>query len=722
MPEQQKGPDQKAPLFDLVIYGIDTGNAHFLEARAKVAKLLKVADEDVEDALGMGSRVVTAGMPEDLAQQGFNDLRALGVQCNLRPSALSGRTLSLAPMSLEREFACPRCNHEHVYQRDEQPPTICRGCGLVFAKSDRAQLESEERERMRRSLLAQQDHDAIRDLKERQQREAFERRLRMEEELRKELGLPKAMANRRALIGTAVAVLVIGIGVGIGAARLLALFGDDDKNIAADSNINRSTEAAADALDPAQNAHRIVAEIEARPSNDVARPGDLNNLSGTRSTPNGNLDALKIDALYAQQLATRTDALFAVGQVEKATQLLGQSADPSQAIRRGSAAALQRARSSGDANSVAPTFDALANTADALPEDTNTRIGDLAHVARRQLDAGLTEGATTQLERLRQWSAQPGSPAAKVEAQGEIGHLLARLGRQDEAKRSFLEANAGIGEIGDRATRLFTLVRLARAYADAGNQGAAAVLIEDATLSATRVADPEKRIDVLQRIAEFHADSGNAQAALQVTATLDNASLRADAELQLVTAFIDRNRLGAATEVADAITVPEYRARALGHLSAAQKQSVIALFRDMAPATLRMAHTELAHVDAAIDHAMILSELARVATVNGDASTATSDFTEAERLAAAVEAPDTRNLVFSVIAGNMIRAQRNADAQRVAALIADPIVAGNLADDIAKVLAASDIAVSPAADAAALRGSDTGAQAAPLPPATAATP
>ena len=726
MPEprapKEKTPEEKARLFDLVIYGIDAGNPHFLEARAKVARLLNVADEEVEDALGMGSRVVTAGMPEDLAQHGFNDLRALGVQCNLRPSTLSGRALSLAPMSLQREFACPRCKHEHVYQRDEKPPTICGGCGLVFAKYDRAQLENDERERLRRSLLAQQDHDAIRELKERQQREAFERRLRMEEELRNELGLPKAMANRRALISTAVAVLVVGIGVGVGVTRLLSHLGTDDTKLAAESNLNRSTDGTADALDPGESAHRIVAEVEARPSSDVARPGDLNNLNGSRSTPKGNLDALKIDALYEQQRATQTDALFAVGQIQEATKTLSQSADPSQAIRRASAVALRRARSSGDANSVAPTFDALANTAAALPADAESRIGDLAHVARGQLDAGLAEGATTQLERLRQWSAQPRSPAAKVEADGETAHLLARLGRPDEARRSFHDANAGIGAIGDRATRLFTLVRLARAYADAGNQGAAAMLIEDVTLSATRVADPAKRIAVLQRVAEFHADSGNAQAALQVTATMDNASLRADAELKLVSAFIDRNRLGAATEVADAIAVPEYRARAFGNLSAAQKQSSIALFRDIAPTTLRMAHAELANVDAAIDHAMILSELARVATLNGDASTAASDFAEAERLAAAVEAQDTRNLVFSVIAGNMIRAQRTADAQRIAAQIADPIVAGNLNDDIAKVLAASGASISPALPADTSTnvapGSDAVSQGAPPLPAT----
>ena len=712
-------PQQQEPLFDLVIYGIDAADPRFLEGRAKVARLLNVAETDVQDALGMGSRVVTAGMPEELAQQGFKDLRALGVQCNLRPSTHSGRTLSLAPMSLEREFTCPRCQHEHVYQRAEQPPTMCLGCGLVFAKYDRAQLEHEERERLRRSLLAQKDHDAIRELKERQQREAQERRIRMEEELRKELGIPKAMASRRALIGTAVAVLVVGIGVGIGAARVLAQFGTDERPTAGVVMPNNSTEGSTEAVDPGLNAHRIVAAIESAPSSDVARPGDLNSLSGSRTTPKGNLDALKIDALYAQQVATRTDALFAVGQVERATQLLAQSVkgsanqpvNTSQAIRRGSAAALQRARSSGDANSVAPTFEALANTAAALPADADSRIGDLAHVARRQLDAGLAEGATTQLERLRQWAAQS-SPAAKVEAQGEIGQLLTRLGRQDEAKRSFMDANAGIGQIGDRATRLHTLVRLARAYADAGNQGAAAMLIEDATLSAGRIVDPAKRIAVLQRIAEFHAESGNAQAALQVTATLDNANLRADAELLLVTAFVDRNRLGAATEVADVIAVPEYRARALGRLSAAQTLSTNALFRDLAPVTLRLAHAALANVDAAVDHAMILSELARVATLTGDASAAASDFTEAERLAAAIEAQDTRNLVYSVIAGNMIRAQstpdakHTADAQRLAELIADPIVAGNLTDDIAAVLASAGATLDPipGADSPALVG------------------
>jgi hypothetical protein len=312
-----------------------------------------------------------------------------------------------------------------------------------------------------------------------------------------------------------------------------------------------------------------------------------------------------------------------------------------------------------------------------------------------------------------------------VAAQGAVADLLARLGNRDEATRAYAAANEGLARIGDRAARVSAVVLLARSHADAGSAGTAALLVEDATLSAARIPDPARRAQALREIALFHSDQGNAMAALLVTATIDNANVRADIELALVESLLAAGRVAAATEVTDVITVPAFRARALGQLAAGQHAGSNALFRDLAPVTLRLARSEAGRVQLPADQAIVLAELARAAHAIGDAASAGSLFADAERVTAAIDAPEVRSPVLGVLAGHLARAGRIDDGRRLAGSITDTTFAVTVTEDVARVQQALQIvqqaeaevtAPAPAGTAPATRAAAvTPAPAAPAP-------
>ncbi len=690
-------------LYDLVIFEIDATSEHHDAAVARVAELLGIDPPEVDDALAFGSRVVTAGLTHDLAQSHFEALLALGVRCNLRPSTSSGRTLSLEPMSLECEFACPRCGHEHIYLRDEEPPETCTSCGLVFAKYDKVQADAAEREQIRRSLLAQKAHLDEQSERDSRETEAAERRARIEAELRRELGIPRAIASRKGLLAMTAGVLAIGIGVGVGTTLLLRSIGGDGDALQAASTSTGSDEGDGDnggADNPGLDAHRVLATLDAAPSTDAATPGDMAALAAPRSTPAGNLDALKTDALYERDLAIRADALLAAGKGQRATALLGQVADRSRAIQAVTDATVRRATTDGASMNVAPAFELLAAAVEEMPADSPTRVADLAHVVRGQIGAGLADAGAARVEMARQWARQVTDPAARVAAHGVVADLLTRLGNRDDATRAFATANEALAGITDRATRIGAVVQLARSYADAGSTGTAALLVEVVTLSATRIPDPARRAAALREIALFHTDSGNTKSALLVAATIDNANVRAELELSLVESLLASGRLAAAIEVADTITVPAYRARAFGRLAIGQHTSDNALFRDLAPRTLQLARSEADRARIPADQAIVLSELARAARALGDAAASGEFFADAERIAAAIEAPETRHAVLSVLAGHLARAERLEQARRLVSTISDPATAVAVSDDVARVQATLQLVQDANADAA----------------------
>jgi tetratricopeptide (TPR) repeat protein len=207
--------------YDLVFFGTDLQGQERLTALKQLAQVMKVPPERLGEVLEQRRGVIARKLTSEKGEEAVRKLSKLGLRCNLRPSTESGVTLELVPAepakAADKVLECPACGHQHQVPADQPEPTMCKQCGIVFAKYLQKTTEEQERERLRQSLLAQHQRKLDQEERDRQALEAKERRERLEEEIRRELGLPRAISTPSRLIGSAAGLFLIGLFVGVAA-------------------------------------------------------------------------------------------------------------------------------------------------------------------------------------------------------------------------------------------------------------------------------------------------------------------------------------------------------------------------------------------------------------------------------------------------------------------------------------------------------------------------
>ncbi len=202
-------------LYDLLLFGTTLQGAERMDAINTLAKMLKTSSGKVELMLEKKSVVLLKRVSADVVKKYERKLTAIGFKCNTRPCNESGADLELVPLEkMQHTLGCPACGHVHKFAEGEDEPDVCASCNVVFAKySDNLKLE---REKIKRALLAKSQlaEKAQQEEKQRLQEEA--RRRRLEEEIRKELGLPRFVTRRKALISSATAIFAFGLILGVG--------------------------------------------------------------------------------------------------------------------------------------------------------------------------------------------------------------------------------------------------------------------------------------------------------------------------------------------------------------------------------------------------------------------------------------------------------------------------------------------------------------------------
>ncbi|BCX82897.1 hypothetical protein MIT9_P2488 [Methylomarinovum caldicuralii] len=157
-------------------------------------------------------RLARRNIPLEEAKQVCAKLRALGLTCNYRPTLFSGAKLELVPLDerpAEEKFVCPACGHEQAV--GDGTFHQCEKCGVVKEKWEKVQAEKLERERIKRALLRRHEEERRRCEEEAAWEEERRRREALEEEIRKQLGLPKFMHSRTALFSSASLILLGGV-------------------------------------------------------------------------------------------------------------------------------------------------------------------------------------------------------------------------------------------------------------------------------------------------------------------------------------------------------------------------------------------------------------------------------------------------------------------------------------------------------------------------------
>ena len=206
-------------LYDLVLIGIDAKVSDLTASINSIAKVLGMDIANIEDIVVNNHKaIVKRGLQLHDAQQYQKQIFRHGGFCNYRLSSTGGTEFELIPIEEKTEeivFICPACDYHEKVDAIVQLPVTCPKCGVSPSKYLKDAELKAERELVKKRLL--NGHKLLeqqaKESDERQEKAARQKKL--EEEIRKELGLPNLLNSRLRIFGSVALVLILGIGIGI---------------------------------------------------------------------------------------------------------------------------------------------------------------------------------------------------------------------------------------------------------------------------------------------------------------------------------------------------------------------------------------------------------------------------------------------------------------------------------------------------------------------------
>jgi hypothetical protein len=636
-------------LYDLFVYDCDLEGEEREDAKTKLAKILKIKAEQVESLFNGKGTAVGKAVPLEIAQKFHQTLLALHIRCNYRPSNAATVDLELAPLKPEKIVTCPACACIHRYPEDEPAPSICEKCGLVFAKYERVEQVKEERDKIKRTLLAQHQRLLDAEREEREQKEKALRRAELEQQIRKELGLPKFAASRSGLISTGMAIFLLGLGLGGGGVVAVQTWTqpEESKLAATAGKPPGIPQAALSQADFELQIQQLQAQEAqaATPTDSRAAPAPL---PGEAMMPQatgaaGNMQALS--PLLQEMLAefnqnaewdglrlARAKAAFDQGVLAEAMQEL---AGVSLAKRRAEQGAdwadwLMRQNYAPQAEKL---YAYLGRSLEKPATGGIETIEALMLLARRQTAAGFAGQAASALKAAARLAAGDASACGKASA-AAIASVQASPA---QAPSDFHKAQAGLAAIGEPALRDTCKASLARIYAQAGGaRFAANSLLQDSLGSMAG----------MEAAARLYAEWGETASALALARKLPEGYSQERLLYRLLADGFAAGRAEGAAEILSFLRLPAWRARVQGLLAAARK-----------PGMLENARATAETIADPAEKAALMSELARIAAQLSDSGNAEALFRQASSMASGLAPSPSRNAVAAILARNQALAQ-----------------------------------------------------------------
>lgn len=674
-------------VFDVVIFGTDLEGIAREQAKRKLAELALCDPNQADQLLRTDGAVVKRQATSEEARRLQQQLSQLGIKCNYRPSIATGGTFELVPVEEEEPvIVCPACGHSHRVDPAVPKPEICEKCGVVFSKFEKVSEIKLEREQIKRRLLSQ--HQRLIDERAAEQKRLDEeaRRKLLEEEIRKQLGLPKFVTTRRGIISSAAVIFGLGLFLGSGAVYLTQ---HEWKGSTKDSGVS--------AADFSQLDPTILAHIQAQTllgggagmfgqmlAADPAGGADASHAPSKANLLALMLAEINTDAEWDLFLSSRIEGLLSKGEIPVALQLAEHLRNPQLRVARGARLAEYLIKN-GKTQEAEKLFNRLTNVAESLSTGEEARVEALCEIARHQESPGTTL-ATAQLI-----SDHITVPASKAVAEAELGAAKWSLGYVEEARVAFSRANQAVSQIADPPERLLAVARTARSYARSGSRGGAASLLEDVSRGIAALPESHQRNAVLEEVMKSYAELGNVQSALQAADRVSNPVDRDKAIHALVVDELTAGRLTEAMEAADAMKTPAYQARALGFLGRVQHEQPN--YQVLATASFERARTLAGAIVNPGERLAVTSELARFASRVPASRLADQFFADAESQSAAilVDAPD-HDPALAILTYNQARAFHPADAEKTRAAVRDPALVHALAQDLAEIKEAASLA------------------------------
>jgi predicted RNA-binding Zn-ribbon protein involved in translation (DUF1610 family) len=675
-------------LYDVILLGIDSEVPNRRASISNIAELLGMDEAKIAYAIDNNKKaIVKQGILLEDAQNYQQQILRRGGFCNYRPVPTSGTRLELAPIEEKSEdvvFACPACNYREKVATPEDLPVNCPQCGIIPSKYNKVAALKNEREMVRRRLLSKHQllEQQAKDLADSQQREA--RRRKLEEEVRKELGLPKALNSRIRLFGSAAFLWALGMGMGAAGFGMYAHTTSGQGGYLAAGAGEHKTDLGSS---PQQETLRMVNDLSPVPASFEEETnlmkyafsqsgwGGINPMASTPSAtaqalenpaPSANGPAkparMSGKALLDEIRSDREWELFLAAEAERLAKLK----QPAIAIQMAAAIHSARLKMSAFgllaeyylASKSKPEAENLFNIAidsiNGLP-NVAERADSLGWWSRSLWDIGEKAKAQQNLEELEKLVSTLADPAEKAKGLASLASHQAHIDQRKSAESNFRQANALISAIGDPKTKLRTYAHLASCYAQSGDRTIATAILSKILSHAQRIVDGENPSGLVGEIAIAFADMGEVDYALAALDKL-NAVQKEKLLFNVTRELAYTGRPYDAMKGLEKMGTPEYQSRAAALLSLLFRyrpgsRAVSASLQEKAQA----AQGQIANPQA---QALSRAEMARYLAHAGLAQEADEWATKAMASAQTINAGQERDAAFAQLAVNYARARQ----------------------------------------------------------------
>lgn len=668
--------------FDLIIFGSEATGQELEKIAGDLSVLLKITNERAKQLLGTPvGKAVAKNVALEVAEPVRDVLLKIGVNANIRPTKPS---VKLELVEIEKnKFFCPACGYQYIFEDNQPPIEVCGNCGVVLAKYEKAQREKEERERIRNLLLTQHQSRIEAERIQREAEEAKFRRKRFEEELRKQLGVPKIINNRGRLISTAVLVHVTGIVLGIGTIYIynmvnrpisISSYPHPQGGVEYVLHSDIMAQMMVDKMLTATQRYNSVTTSTIEPL--IQTPIESQTLLAFLDN---KLLNLKTDAEWDQHILIKIDALLAKGSTNTAIQLLDKIRNIALRFDRGGRLIKQlwNRNQNAEANQI---YQNLVYTGERLTGGPLARIEALCTIAHHLNAAGYSIEANTILQKVRTVASAIIDSIDSAVASSEIAALMTVLGREEDARFLFSAAINTLEEIQDPAQQLLGIARIAPSYAAAGYRSSALHLLEDVVHKGSSIANAEERAQALEKLAEVSIEMSDTQLALAAIQQIPNINMQEQAIYNMITVMTRNDQLAQAMDLATRLKTPIYKALAFGFLGLNQQRQTT--YQNLAQDSFAQAQQAANTIANSGEKSVVMSQLGRFFSRSGDETNANKYFAESKQLLETLTTPAEKDRALAILAINKAQALRLNEAQTDITQIQDANVRGLVVNEM----------------------------------------
>ncbi len=699
--------------YDVILMGIDADVIDRQASINNIAQLLEIDASKLTQFVDNNFKtIVRHGISLEDARRCQRQILRLGGFCNYRPTENGELNLQLAPKEEDKGlfvFVCPACSYRQELTLQEESPVNCPKCGIVPSKFIKIAAIKYQRELIKKRLLGKhqllaQRARAMEELKE----EEAERR-KLEDEVRKELGLPRIINSRLQLFGSAAMLWALGIAMGLIGVGLYSKQTTVAWNVSATAGegANYAESKSTPQLETLRQINglsKVSALAEMEPSTLLV---PIPRLGHYGENPLANSTSAKVQtgansafwtsgqwkpvhmagkALMQEMRMDREWELYLAAEAERLAKLK----QPAQAYRRIEAINSVRFKlntlgilaghyfATKDKLEVDNVLGMAAASIKTLP-DRVERVDSWAWLATTVWHLGEKVKAQKYLGTAENLLSTLSDSAEKARGLASLATRQAQIGQMKQAEMNFQLANQNILSVSNLNTKLRSYLYLAHCYAQIGNKAVPAVMLISILNTVNRFKDKIDQQGLIGEVALAFVDIGEADyafAALEKLTPQQNEKMLFNVTRELTYNDLPFDAMKGLGKLA----APEYQSRAAALLSL-----VFSLRPDMHPLSSSFLQNAAATQDQIAnpqDQAVVRGEMSRYQAHAGFLKEAGDWANKAMQSAQSIKNVQERDIAFALLAIDFARSKQTTQASASVAQIKEVELAEIVAKEV----------------------------------------